>query len=567
MPKKALERSWRSGILSGRASSSRLALLVGVILGLAACKVPPDSREVPADSAESAPTIVAAGETLQGELVANDPPVAVFKGIPFAASPVGELRWRPPAPVSPRVGVQSATEFGPACIQDPDHVPDWYRFIAETFGEDPALVPKLESTSEDCLHLNIWTANLGGDEPWPVMVWIHGGSNSSGSPAELPYDGANLTLKGVVYVSFNYRLNAFGFLAHPALTAESEHGSSGNYGLLDQIAALRWIQRHIAFFGGDPSRVTIFGESAGATDVVYLMSSPLASGLFHRAILQSGGYAVSEFRTLAEVEEIGIGLAEILGVSDSEDVAGALRSKDADEVLRAALESYPGWDSVPGVDGWVLEDAPGRVFDRGDQAPVPVLIGYNTDEWTTLGHYSPDATLDSFSQALGEVYGDLASRAQELYPAMTDDEAAAASEDWLTDVNFACPSRFIADKVGRASGNVFFYVFSRSGPTPGGKELGAFHGAETPYAMDSLAREPYIPREPYDQELADIMSDYWVQFAATGDPNATGQPPWPRYDPENREYLELGDPIEIRTGIRTEPCDLWEVLQTSRLNR
>lgn len=366
-------------------------------------------------------------------------------------------------------------------------------------------------------------------------------------------------------VSFNYRLNVFGFLAHPALTAESERASSGNYGLLDQIAALQWIQRNIAAFGGDPEQVTIFGESAGATNVAYLMSSPLAKGLFHRGLLQSGGYAVSEFRTLDDVEAMGEGFAEVLGIDESVDILAALRATEPETLLRSALEKYPNWESVPNIDGWVLEETPARVFEEGDQAAVPLLIGFNSDEWTTLGHYSPDPTLEGFHEALQSSYGGLADRALELYPASTDEEAAVASYAWQTDRTFACPSRFIADRVARASNDVFFYEFSRSVPATGGERLGAYHGAETAYVMDNLALETWVPRGDHDQYLADLMSDYWVQFAASGDPNGGDHPRWPVYTQMSREYLDLGDRIESDSGIRTEPCDLFDEMLRVRL--
>lgn len=548
MHKRERKPSSRSVIRSGRASSRLLQLSLLPVVMAGACS--PASEPAP-------PQVVANGETLQGLLLETSPPVAVFKGIPYAAPPVGGLRWRPPAPVVPSAGIQPATEFGPACIQRPSDVPDWYRYIAETLGQDPALVPELEPTSEDCLHLNVWTANLGGEELWPVMVWIHGGSNMSGSPSEQVYDSANLTRKGVVSVSFNYRLNAFGFLAHPALSAESEHGSSGNYGLLDQIAALEWIQRNIAAFGGDPNRVTVFGESAGATNIAYLMSSPLARGLFHRAIMQSGGYAVSEFRALEDVEAIGKGVAASLGVEDAGGAA-ALRALTVEEIFRVTLDAYVEGLSIPNVDGWVLEEPPARVFESGHPAPVPLLIGFNADEWTTLGHYGPEATVETLHESLSSEYGELGEQAIELYPASDDDQAVEMMDRAQTDLWFACPSRFIADRMERVSSEVFFYLFTRSLPAPGGDRLGAFHGAETAYVMDNLDLESWVPRDGYDQELADVMSAYWVRFAATGDPNGDDNPTWPSYRAESQDYLELGDRVEARRGIRPAPCDLYD---------
>ena len=566
MPKKAPRRLWRSGIRCGKASREQIALAGGLILLVAACGTEP--QEVPADSAAGPPTVVTVdGETLQGEISEVSSPVATFKGLPYAAPPVGERRWRPPAPISPRDGVQTATEYGPACIQRPDDTPAWYRYIAETLGQDPALVPDLEPISEDCLHVNVWTANLGGEEPWPVMVWIHGGANTSGSPAEVGYDGTNLARKGVVVVSFNYRLNVFGFFAHPALTAESEHDASGNYALLDQIAALQWIQRNIAAFGGDPDQVTIFGESAGATNVAYLMSSPLAQGLFHRAIMQSGGYAVSEFRTLADVEAIGNELAATLGVAESEDALAALRALSAEDLHRMALETNTDGLNIPNVDGWVLEEAPGRVFEMGHQAPVPLLIGYNADEWTTLGHYSPDVSLAGLRQALRNTYGELAEQAIELYSAETDDQAAAMTDRWQTDWWFACPSRFIADRMERASAQTFFYVFTRSLPGPEGEQLGASHGAENPYVFDNLELETWVPHEDYDRRLATEISDYWGRFAATGDPNGGESPLWPSYNAKSRAYLELGNQVLAGTGIRPDHCALYDEVLNSLVSR
>lgn len=562
MLEKVRQHSWRNGILSGRVSRRVLALTACLIPLHVACS----SEKVPADSVVVPPVVSVNGETLQGESLEVSPPIATFKGIPYAAPPVGELRWHPPIPIAPREGLQPATEYGPACMQLPDHVPDWYRYLAETFEQDPALVPELEQISEDCLHLNLWTANVEGADLWPVLVWIHGGANNSGSPSETPYDGTNLTRKGVVVVSFNYRLNVFGFLAHPALTAESEHDSSGNYALLDQIAALEWIQQHIAAFGGDPKRVTLFGESAGATNIAYLMSSPLARGLFHGAIMQSGGYAVSEFRHLVEVEAMGEGFATTLGATGSEDVLQALRTADAEDLLRTALEDYPEWASVPSVGGWVLEAAPARVFEEGRQAPVPLVIGFNSDEWTTLGQYGPDVTLEGLHQGLRSEFGEFADRAIELYPASSDQEATEAVDDWQADLSFACPSRFIADRVARSSGDVFFYQFTRAAPGPGGEQLGAYHGAETAYVTDNLALELWVPRDAEDQRLADVMSDYWVGFAATGDPNGGDRPYWPTYIRGSREYLELGDRIQSGTGIRTDHCDLYDELQKRRLD-
>ena len=561
MPRRGRQPLSRRGIPSGKVNRRYRLLSPPCFLLLVACGFGEDPAVRPVGS----PVLSVAGETLQGEVLSLDPPILTFKGIPYAAPPVGELRWRPPRPAQPRAGLQSATEYGAACMQPPDHVPAWYRYLAGVFEQDPMLVPDLEPISEDCLHLNVWSANVEGAELWPVLVWIHGGGNNSGSPSELPYDGANLTRKGVVVVSFNYRLNIFGFLAHPALTAESERSSSGNYALLDQIAALEWIRRNIAAFGGDPERVTLFGESAGATNIAYLMSSPLARGLFHGAIMQSGGYAVSEFRTLLDMEAIGQGLVTALGGDESGDVLTALRAADAQQLLDMANGDYPDWESIPNVDGWVLEQAPGRVFESGQQAPLPLIVGFNSDEWTTLGHYGPPPTVEALHQGLRQEFGDLGERAIALYPASNDEEAGVAVNSWQTDTQFACPSRYIADRVSRASGEVFFYQFTRAAPGSGGAKLGAYHGAETAYVTDNLALEAWVPRDADDQHLADVMSDYWVEFATKGDPNGETTPAWPAYELSSRRYLELGNEIRPGIGLRTEYCDLYDELQKRRL--
>ena len=473
------------------------------------------SAAAPAPSA--APTVEANGERLVGAFAGGVPGLAVFKGIPYAAPPVGDLRWKPPQPITPRQGVQPAQEFAPACFQGYGEN-SFLSYIAKTLGRDPTQVPVLSSVSEDCLYLNVWTPNLGGEDRLPVMVWIHGGANVGGSASEPMYDGANLARQGVVVVTINYRLSVFGMLAHPALTAESEHGSSGNYLLLDQIAALQWVRQNITAFGGDPGRVTMFGESAGGADINYLLASPLSRGLFQRAVIESVGYAAANYRTLGEAEPVGESVAKTVGAASSEDVLAALRTVPPEELLRTWFTIRTIGISAPNVDGWVLPDAPARIFERGEHNRVPLIIGFNTDEWTTLRHYWPNVTLAAFHQVLRAVYGPLADRAIELYPAATDAEAAPASDRWQTDWYFACPSKFIADRVARFGDPVRFYEFSRRVKAPGGELLGAFHAAELSYVWNNLAVETWVPHQPSDQELADTMSAAWVRFAATGDP-------------------------------------------------
>jgi para-nitrobenzyl esterase len=537
-----------------RQSPSRWGVaMAALVLGSLACSTPAPPEP---------PTVVADGEHLVGASIGTGPTEVVFKGIPYAAPPVGDLRWKPPAPITPREGVQTATEFAPACVQGSNEN-SFLSYIAKTLGQDPTQVPVISSVSEDCLYLNVWTPNFGGEDLVPVMVWIHGGANVAGSASEPMYDGANLARQGVVVVTINYRLNAFGFLAHPALSAESEHGSSGNYALLDQMAALRWVQRNIASLGGDPGRVTVFGESAGGADISYLLASPLAHGLFHRAAIQSVGFAVANYRSLGEAEAVGESFAEALGAAGSEDVLAAIRAVPPEELLRSWFSMRKVGITAPNVDGWVLPDAQARIFDRGEHNRVPLIIGFNTDEWTTLRHYWPNPSLDAFHQVLRTVYGPLADRAIELYPAASDDEAMAAADRWQTDFYFACPSKFVADRMARAGDPVYFYEFSRSVQVPGGELLGAYHAAELAFMWDNLAVETWAPRQPYDQELADTMSASWVRFATTGDPNGGDLPTWPLYDSEDEAFIRFGDTVAVGSGVRAGFCELFEERQTT----
>ncbi len=501
------------------------------------------------------------GEILEGVFF-GEPDEAVFKGIPFAAPPVGDLRWRPPAAHVPRGGVQSVTAFGPACPQT-DRLAEYYRRIATAFGQGEEAVSRIGETSEDCLYLNVWTGNWGGGggEPQPVMVWIHGGSNNSGSGSEGGYDGARLSARGVVVVTINYRLGALGFLAHPALTAESPHGSSGNYALLDQIEALRWVQRNIAAFGGDPNRVTVFGESAGSMDVMHLMASPLATGLFHRAIGQSGA-PLAGAATLKQGEARGERLAKWLGVEGDVDVTGALRMKDADEIVRADADvpSPSGssiWTSAATVivDGWVLPEPTGRVFATGAQQAVPLLVGSTADEFASLRYYLPsiERSVDAYQSWVSQTFGLLASWLIDLYPATADEEVDQTLISLMTDLTFTCLSRFAASTMPAAGTKAYLYHFTRALPGPGGEKLGAFHGFDIGYVFDT--RADWFPLEQKDRVLTDAMAGYWTEFAATGDPNRKGSPEWPAYTAETDLHLELGSEIRVAAGLKKRQCD------------
>ena len=439
--------------------------------------------------------------------------VESFKGIPFAAPPVGDLRWRPPGPGPSWTGVKTADAFGPICMQG----------RRGFFAQSPM--------SEDCLTLNVWRP--AGAKPGarlPVMVWIYGGAFVQGSSATPFYDGAHFAEKGVVLVSFNYRLGVFGFFAHPELTAESAHHSSGNYGFLDQIAALQWVQRNIAQFGGDPNRVTIFGESAGSWSVNLLVASPLAKGLFQAAIGESGAN-FSPMAKLADIEKAGAGVTRSLGV----DSLAALRTKTAEEMLRANGES------AANVDGWVLPAEVRAIFAAGKQNDVPVLIGSNADEGTAFT--SRTLTMAALHNSARR-YGDGADAFLKLYPADSDAQAQAAQAAAIGDQFFGWEMRTWARlqaKTGKSK--TYLYYFSRVPPGRNSELLGAYHSAEIAYAFHNLGITNR-PWEEADRKLADVMSSYWVNFATTGDPNGKGLPAWPVYDGRSERAMGLGNRIE-----------------------
>lgn len=405
---------------------------------------------------------------------------AVFKGIPFAAPPVGELRWKPPATVTPWRGVRDAKELAPICPQRL-YSPEFYAGLATRLGGHPAPQRPL-TTSEDCLYLNIWTSNFGGAARQPVMVWIHGGGNNGGWGSEGTDNGENLARQGVVLVMIEYRVGALGFIADSALTAESPHHSSGNYGLLDQIAALSWVRRNIAAFGGDPSRVTVFGQSSGALDITCLMTSSLARGLFQRAISESGTctgpfaalkVAVTSGSEHPPAEESGKRLAKALGVSGAPDVLAAMRAKSADEIL-AAMSSDGSIAHEVNVDGWVIPEQPDLVFAEGRQLSVPLIVGSNKDEYRGFLSSFGLTSMSNYSEALLGALGSSAplrrflSRLLETYPAADTADAERELFAANTDASFGQGARFGAgDDKRETAQHVLVFLYARRRITSG----------------------------------------------------------------------------------------------------
>src|SRR5262245_10545192 len=397
----------------------------------------------------------------------SSPEVRVYRGIPYAAPPVGELRWKAPQPPAAWQGVRQATEFSNACWQTP------YPAAASIYQS------KLPPLSEDCLYLNIWSSAKSAKERLPVMVWIHGGGFTRGSAGTRSYDGEVLARKGVVVVTINYRLGVFGFLAHPALSAESAHHSSGNYALLDQIAALQWVKKNIAAFGGDPDRVTIFGESAGSWAVNALMASPLAKGLFHRAIGESGG-SFSPMKALADTEKSGERLAAALGAA--QDVLKTLRAKTAEELLKASDEPTVR----PMVDGWILPQDVAAIFAQGKQNDVPLIVGFNSDEGTTLAPQGAQVTSASFTSG-AQRYGNLSEQFLKVYPATSDNEAVSSFYSAYRDQIFGWEMRTwarMATKTGKHP--VYLYYFTHRPPGPQSQRLRAFHASEIAYVFGTF---------------------------------------------------------------------------------
>jgi len=444
---------------------------------------------------------------LEGEL-------RVFKGIPFAQPPVGSLRWKPPAPMPHWDGVRKVTDFGPACLQPPPT-------LSNVYTRDPMPM------SEDCLTLNIWTPV--GAKRAPVFFWIYGGALTGGASREPFYDGARLAEHGVIVVSINYRLGVLGWLAHPELSAESPDGVSGNYGLLDQIEALRWVRRNISAFGGDPSSVTIAGESAGALSVMYLMAAPPARGLFSKAIAESA-YMVptpelkQKSHGLPSAEESGTRLAAALHASG----LAALRAMDAEALAKQAPKAgYAPWGTI---DGHILPRQLVEVFDRGEQARVPLLAGFNSGEIRSLRVLAPrtPATAAEYEQKIRERYGDLADEFLRLYPGTNLEESVLAA---TRDALYGWTAERLVRKQTAAGVPSFLYFFDHGYAAEDAAGLHAFHASELPYVFGTFAGAPplwpKIPPTPEERKLSNAMTGYWSSFARTGRPQAAQEPDWP----------------------------------------
>jgi carboxylesterase type B len=469
--------------------------------------------------------------------------IAVFKGIPYARAPVGALRWKPPQPPRRWTGVRAADHFGRSCMQI-------NRQTTIAGSRNATDVP-----SEDCLYLDVWTPAHKSSDRLPVMVWIYGGGFQAGSSSNPQFDGEGLAAKGVVRVQMNYRLGIYGFLSHPDLDRESPHHVSGNYGLLDQIEALKWVKRNIGAFGGDPQRVTIFGQSAGGGSVHILSLSPLADGLFQRAISENGllfsgdpflqERSPSAYLSIGEAEVRNLEYLKKGGVSSLK----RLRSMSADEINALPRTPFPPAFFGPIQDGWLLPAGMAELYAQGRQSPVPFMAG-----WTSVYYPGLQISPASYRRWVQARFGSMADEYLSLYPASTEQEAADAVEQGARD-SYRCSLLLWARQRARNDSRTYLYYFNHGLPGSAKEKFGAGAGAEIPYVMNSLAKIDGTFTDA-DHKIAAMMSSYWVNFATTGDPNGPGLPVWPGADtPDGSPMMQLGNdtgPIDVASAGRLD---------------
>lgn len=504
--------------------------IAGILLGIATL--------TQAGSAQTKGQVVRTTEgAVQGMQTAK-PGVVVFKGIPYAAPRVGPLRWQPPQPAKPWNGVRPATEFGASCMQHERHelLPWTEEYLTHN------------AVSENCLFLNVWTPHTASSARLPVVVFIHGGAFTEGAGGIAIYDGTNLAATGLVLVTINYRLGVFGFLAHPELTSESPQHSSGNYALLDQIAALQWVKRNIARFGGDPQRVTIWGQSAGAFSVNDLLASPLAAGLFQRAMADSGiGITGQSMPDLKSAEEAGVKFADAHHAKSLNE----LRSIPAEDLLNGP---QGGVRFSPVADGWVLPESPLERIAKHEDNNVPVITGYQANDGLLFS--PPVQTLDQYEQLVKRQYGGNAEEFLKVYPAQTAAEAKEMIAESIRDRDRVSMYLWATRRSADHRATVFTYFFDRAIPWPQHPEFGAFHSGELPYFFLNL-QVLNRPWEKADLDLARMSAEYLKNFAATGDPNGDQLPRWAPANPNRPQTMEMGARIGEMPLAEAKRLEFW----------
>jgi para-nitrobenzyl esterase len=476
----------------------------------------------------------------------RDGDLVIYKGIPYAAPPLGDLRWKPPQPARRWDGVREATTFSLPCAQSPF---------------PPGTRPG--PWAEDCLTINVWAPLAKPDTPLPVLVVIPGGGFFTGGSGERLNDGSNLAKHGIIVVSFNYRLGVFGFFAHPVLSKESATHVSGNYGLMDQVAALHWVHDNIAAFGGDARTVTITGSSAGGSSVLYLMVSPLAKGLFVRGIAESSARVYGPLAFLTE-RRYGRDSREAQGSRLGADIA-ALRALPADEVhRRAALETNfmfaDGPDYWPMVDGAVLPDEPWKLFEAGRFARVPLLIGTTADEGSLFALANSMKSREAWADHLARRHPGAEAAVQAAYAVAADSDVYPTARRWVNDWYFHGTARAVARAVAARDVPVFLFDFSRVSPYQpiSGRNMGAFHAFETNYIFGNFPPPAMAVLTEADRALSATMMNSWLQFIRTGDPNVAGLPTWPRYTRSGDQHMDFGAEIRVGSGLHSESLDAFD---------
>ena len=560
----------------------RIVLLVLCCLFQLSCM--PIGQQINATLSTDASTILESpkAEVEQGRLSGlwqktDEDLLAVFRGVPFAAPPLGRLRWAAPAEPLLWADEKDATEFGAQCMQSSSlslFTESVIRGQGLPESEAQAVMSALASNtpppmSEDCLFLNLTTLNMAPAKNLPVMVWFHGGSHQTGTASSPTYQSTKLPQQGIVLVTANYRLGPFGYLAHPALSANDPNGVSSNYGILDQIAALRWIQDNIAAFGGDPNNVTIFGESAGAQAVSELMASPLADGLYHKAIMQSGVYSWHPiglkhgFRGIPSAEVIGQSFFALNGLATMTASAAELRAISSDAILNAAISDRRFLGAfLPVADGYVQPDRVLNLILDEKTAPVPILLGYNADEgslfyqWyqraTRMNHEFPNE-LPARLARFREVFSDDAEMLIQAYGLDEPERYKYGEADMLGDDSYGVHTRLLADAHAMRELPVYVYQFRRTPPRVG-QTAGAHHAAEIPFVFDTH----YLPLNRTGKRLTDTMVAYWTNFAKYGDPNSDAIPEWPAYDTKTKRWMILDNEISVEADVRKEKLDAIE---------
>jgi para-nitrobenzyl esterase len=501
----------------------------------------------------SEPEVVVNRETLRGKQI-DGLDVSAFLGVPFAAAPIGDLRWQGPQEYESTHDVRDAAEFAPACMQM-QRIVDWYRDLAELFGNVRDVVADLP-VSEDCLYLNVWSPAIGSNEKLPVMVYVHGGSNRSGWSWEPNYHGHALAQHGVVVVSIAYRLGDFGFFAHPEL---DQGPAVAHFGLWDQVAALQWIRDHIAAFGGDADRITLFGESSGGGNIVALMFAENTEDLFQQVILQStAGFGLRDVHSLVDEQRRGVRIAQALGDNNPLTIA-QMREVSAGELLQRADEISQGYYHSPVLDGFLLQESVASKLSSGSFRARSMIIGSNAEEW--YAYIAEDANAGSERKMAAEFFPSDSTAA--LRAVAAEPDIRLRMDRLRTAARMLCPGQFFAEGMSAAGADTWMYLFSRAREGRAGELWRAYHGVELPYVFGT--HDAWMETSETDLQVTAATMSYWLQFAKTGNPNGPTTANWPDFSKPGFGVLEINKPVRTINTPESELCRIYrEALHESR---